>query len=57
MLALLDTSHPERIEQWFLRTAYADDLCLKAATALLLAGLERVLTMQRNWIGRSTGVE
>ena len=43
------------LEQWFFRiTAYADEL---------LAGLEdvewpeRVKTMQRNWIGRSEGVE
>ncbi|MBX6351551.1 MAG: leucine--tRNA ligase [Clostridia bacterium] len=41
------------LEQWFFRlTAYADEL-------LEMEGLdwpERVLTMQRNWIGRSEGV-
>jgi len=42
------------LEQWFLKiTAYADEL-------LDFSGIEwpeRVVTMQRNWIGRSTGVE
>ena len=42
------------LEQWFLRiTNYADEL-------LDFSGLqwpERVITMQRNWIGRSEGVE
>jgi len=42
------------LEQWFLRiTSYADEL-------LDFSGLEwpeRIITMQRNWIGRSEGVE
>ena len=42
------------LEQWFFRiTAYADEL-LEATTALA-QWPERVLTMQRNWIGRSDG--
>jgi leucyl-tRNA synthetase len=43
------------IEQWFLRTtAYADELLREIA--FLEAGWpERVLTMQRNWIGKSQG--
>jgi leucyl-tRNA synthetase len=42
------------LEQWFFRiTAYADDL-LKAADHLSMWP-EKVLTMQRNWIGRSEG--
>ena len=42
------------LEQWFFRiTAYADEL-LKA-TAQLTQWPEKVLTMQRNWIGRSEG--
>ncbi|HWQ57370.1 MAG TPA: leucine--tRNA ligase [Bryobacteraceae bacterium] len=45
------------LEQWFLRiTQYADELL--AAIADLEGGWpERVLTMQRNWIGRSEGTE
>ncbi len=42
------------LEQWFLRiTAYADEL-LQAAEGLT-DWPEKVLTMQRNWIGRSEG--
>jgi leucyl-tRNA synthetase len=42
------------LEQWFFRiTAYADELL--DATAQLTAWPEKVLTMQRNWIGRSQG--
>jgi leucyl-tRNA synthetase len=42
------------LEQWFFRiTAYADDL-LESADHLS-KWPERVLTMQRNWIGRSEG--
>src|SRR2546425_3275000 len=42
------------LEQWFFRiTAYADELL--DATARLTAWPEKVLTMQRNWIGRSEG--
>ena len=42
------------LEQWFFRiTVYADELLAAANT---LAGWpEKVLTMQRNWIGRSEG--
>ena len=43
------------LEQWFLRiTSYADEL-LHAADTQLQAWPEKVLTMQRNWIGRSEG--
>ena len=51
-----DTAITRRdLEQWFLRiTAYADEL-------LDFSGLEewpeKILTMQRNWVGRSEGVE
>jgi leucyl-tRNA synthetase len=42
------------LEQWFFRiTAYADELL--DATARLAEWPEKVLTMQRNWIGRSEG--
>src|SRR5918993_1857693 len=42
------------LEQWFFRiTAYADDLLGSAES--LSEWPEKVLTMQRNWIGRSEG--
>ena len=42
------------LEQWFFRiTAYADELL--DATETLTQWPEKVLTMQRNWIGRSEG--
>ncbi len=45
------------LDQWFLRTtAYADEL-LKDIEILEGSWPERVLTMQRNWIGRSEGAE
>ena len=43
------------MEQWFLRiTAYADELLDFSG---LLDWPEKILTMQRNWVGRSEGVE
>ena len=46
---------PKKIEQWFLRiTQYADEL-LEALSQLEGGWPERVLTMQRNWIGKSRG--
>ena len=42
------------LEQWFFRiTHYADELL--DATDTLTEWPEKVLTMQRNWIGRSEG--
>jgi leucyl-tRNA synthetase len=44
------------LEQWFFKiTAYADDLLREME--LLEDWPERVLTMQRNWIGRSEGAD
>jgi len=46
----------KELEQWSLRiTAYADELL--SALDGLTEWPERVVAMQRNWIGRSTGVE
>jgi len=46
---------PKEIEQWFLRiTQYADEL-LESLQKLEGGWPERVLTMQRNWIGKSRG--
>jgi len=45
------------LQQWFFRiTAYAEEL-LTGCDRLAGGWPERVLTMQRNWIGKSTGAE
>jgi leucyl-tRNA synthetase len=53
-----DTPVEQReLEQWFVRvTNYADEL-LDSLTGLEQGWPERVLAMQRNWIGRSRGAE
>ena len=53
-----DTPVEQRaLEQWFLKiTAYADQL-LEDMSQLEGGWPERVLTMQRNWIGKSEGAE
>ena len=44
------------LEQWFLRiTAYAEELLVGCDA--LVGWPEKVLTMQRNWIGKSVGTE
>ena len=46
----------KELEQWFFKiTAYAEELLRDADT--LTGWPEKVVTMQRNWIGRSKGVE
>ena len=46
----------KELEQWFFRiTDYAEELL--ACTDTLPGWPERVLTMQRNWIGKSYGCE
>jgi leucyl-tRNA synthetase len=50
-----DLVERKNLEQWFYKiTDYADELLLDLDT---LDWPERVKTMQRNWIGRSVGVE
>jgi leucyl-tRNA synthetase len=46
------------LEQWFLKiTHYADELLAETYASLEKGWPERVLTMQRNWIGKSEGAE
>jgi leucyl-tRNA synthetase len=54
-----DTRVEQRaLEQWFWKiTDYADELLRDIDTKLAGGWPERVLTMQRNWIGRSEGSE
>jgi len=48
--------HPKQLEQWFFKiTDYADELLEE--TDNLPGWPERVLSMQRNWIGKSYGCE
>jgi len=48
--------HQKELEQWFFRiTDYAEELL--ACTDTLPGWPERVLTMQKNWIGKSYGCE
>lgn len=48
---------PEVLEQWFFKiTHYVDEL-LDSIDSLCKGWPERVLTMQRNWIGKSYGFE
>ena len=50
------TVRPRELEQWFFRiTAYAEELLRDLDR--LSGWPERVITMQRNWIGRSEGAE
>ncbi len=50
------TVEQKELEQWFLKiTAYAEELLNDCDT--LTGWPEKVLTMQRNWIGKSEGVE
>src|SRR5262249_44937944 len=44
------------IEQWFLKTTHYADQLLEDLKQLEGTWPDRVITMQRNWIGKSTGV-
>lgn len=49
--------YTKELEQWFLKiTRYSEEL-LKGCEELVSGWPERVLTMQKNWIGKSYGVE
>ncbi len=55
-----ETTHVEQraLEQWFFKTtAYADELLEGIEKELEGGWPDRVLAMQRNWIGRSEGTE
>jgi leucyl-tRNA synthetase len=45
----------KEIEQWFLRTTHYADALLEGLAELQGGWPDRVLTMQRNWIGKSRG--
>lgn len=48
----------QELSQWFLRiTAYAEELLADLDTTLAQGWPERVVAMQRNWIGKSVGAE